>query len=119
MHCSKRCDIFFTLEVSKLLTFKYNIIIIFRINNCINIENNIKDISIIKESIKKYNNSNEIKIVFSPEEEKITQFVETIRKFGYIGEDKNLSKIANFYENQLIKKWISNDNNISFSLYVS
>ena len=86
------------------------------INDCINIENNIKDISIIKESIKKYNNSNEIKIVFGLEEEKINQFVETIRKFGYIGEDKNLSKITNFYENQLIKKWISNENNISYSL---
>ena len=85
------------------------------INDCVNIENNIKEINVVNESIKKYNNSNNAKIEFGPEEEKINKFVESIKIFGFVGEEKNFSKITEFYENHLISDWISS-NNISYSL---
>ena len=44
------------------------------INDCINIENNIKDINIINESINKYNINNKISIGFSPDESSIKNF---------------------------------------------
>ena len=89
------------------------------IDNCINIENNIRNINTINETIKKCNNSKKIKIIFIPEEEsKINQFVETIRKFGYICEDKItiVSKIIDVDGSLLIKNWISENSHITCSL---
>ena len=55
------------------------------INNCINIENNIKKIDTINENVKKYNNLNNIKINFYPENESdINDFYEIIKNFGKI-----------------------------------
>ncbi len=63
------------------------------INDCINIENNIKDLKIINENFKKCNNENIDKIKFIPEEEsKINEFMETIKSFGNIYYDSNFFK---------------------------
>ena len=58
-----------------------------KINDCINIENNIKNIKEINESIKKYN-SNSINIRFTPEEKdnEFKEFLENIKNFGEIFE---------------------------------
>ena len=53
------------------------------INDCLNIENNIKDINIINESIKKCN-SNNSKIYFIPQESDINYFIDIIKEFGKI-----------------------------------
>jgi len=56
------------------------------INDCINIENNIKEINNINEKIKNYNLSQNIQIKFYPEEEnEINKFLEKIKSFGNIG----------------------------------
>ena len=52
------------------------------INDCINIENNIKSINIIKESINNYKTNNKISIGFTPDEESIKEFLKTINSFG-------------------------------------
>ena len=52
------------------------------INDCINIENNIKDINMINENIKKVNKNNKIKMKFIPEENSINKFIENINEFG-------------------------------------
>ena len=58
------------------------------INDCILIENNIKNIEIIKRSIEEYN-STEIIINFIPEEdEEINEFINNIKSFGKINADK-------------------------------
>ena len=54
------------------------------LNNCINIENNIKDICIIEEKIKKFK-AKEINIKFYPElDEDIELFSGKIKQFGHI-----------------------------------
>ena len=50
------------------------------INDCLNIENYIKNIEIINENIKKKNN----KIKFKPEENELKDFIEKIKNFGNI-----------------------------------
>ena len=65
--------------------------LISRINDCLNIENNIQNIVDINDNIKKCN-SNEIKINFEPEDDNITELEENIKKFGYIHSDKFLFK---------------------------
>jgi hypothetical protein len=57
------------------------------INDCINIEYNIKDIKTINEKIKKCNSIN-IKIDFYPNTGEINRFIETIKKFGKISHKK-------------------------------
>ena len=54
------------------------------INECITLENNIKEINILNENINKFKNSNNIEIIFSSEEYEINNFIEIIRKFGNI-----------------------------------
>ena len=55
------------------------------INECINIENNIEEINIINKNIKKNNESQNFEIMFYPDKEKdINEFIEKIKKFGYI-----------------------------------
>ena len=51
------------------------------INNCINIENNIKDINSINENINKYK---KINIEFIPKDKSLDNFLENIRSFGKI-----------------------------------
>ena len=55
------------------------------INNCINIENSIKNIKEINDNIKKCNNSINNKIQFIPkDEEEIHKFLDNIKRFGKI-----------------------------------
>ena len=55
-----------------------------KINDCIKIENNIKDIMTINETIKKIKDNNDIEFIFIPEEKDIDKFIETINQFGDI-----------------------------------
>ena len=67
------------------------------INECINIENNIEEINIINKNIKKNNESQNFEIMFYPDKEKdINEFIEKIKKFGYI------SNSTIFYESVII-----------------
>ena len=59
------------------------------INECIKIENNIKDIITINEKIKSYDYLNSSEIRFSPEENDVINFLESIKKFGRIINKKN------------------------------
>ena len=56
------------------------------INDCLNLDNNIKEINTIKDNISKFNDTkiNNIKIKFIPGENDINYFVENIMKFGII-----------------------------------
>ena len=82
----------------------------FLINHCINIENNIKEINIINEKIKKYNFFNDFKMTFLPEkDEEIKKVIDIIKTFGNIGEKCNFSKIISFSEKQLIINWVGNN----------
>ena len=62
------------------------------INTCLKIENNIKEINIIDDNLKKYKKFN-FEIQFIPEEEEIKQFKETLKTFGKI--DFKFSKFEN------------------------
>ena len=87
---------------------KLNIII----NDCINIENNIKEINQINNNIKRFND-NKINIKFYHIEENLT---ESIKKFGYISNDDFLfnSYIIGNNEDYIkyLKGWISEGQNI-------
>ena len=53
------------------------------INDCINIENNIKDINLINENINKCNKNSKQKVEFFPKENNINNFLlDKIRNFG-------------------------------------
>ena len=55
------------------------------INNCIDIENNIREITKINENKKNFENFDNIKIIFSPEEDsEINKYLLTIKTFGKI-----------------------------------
>ena len=53
------------------------------INTCLKIENNIKEINIIDDNLKKYKEDN-FELQFNPGEEEIKQFMETLKTFGKI-----------------------------------
>ena len=71
------------------------------INDCLNIENNIKDINKIKESIKK-NKSLKFELSFIPNEDGINQFLENIKKFEDIKKGQIFDSKIEFDE-ELIK----------------
>ena len=72
------------------------------INECINIENNIKNINIINKNIKQYNSNNIKTIMFSPQKNgEINSFLETIKDFGKV------------YYNQIAYQFKQCPNNIS------
>ena len=76
-----------------------------------NIENNIKDIKNVNENIKKCNNTNNLEIIFSPEEDGINKFLEDIKVFGKLNNyDKNINELM---KNSLI---IKNDNKMKDSI---
>ena len=109
-----------SLEKSKLIEEKENEMITL-INNCINIENNIKEINIIYENIKKSNNSSDLEIIFDPEEDGIKQFSENIKIFGKINcidKNNNLDKLSIIIKDDTNKKnliinWIKEKTNKS------
>ena len=63
------------------------------INDCINIENNIKEINIINETIKNCNSKADLNIKFIPEENEIEEFLKSIKNFGILNYDKNINNI--------------------------
>ena len=74
-----------SLDKGKLMNEKWeNNNFISYINDCINIENNIKYINIINENIIKYNKDKKNKIEFIPKEDCLNDFLENLRSFGKI-----------------------------------
>jgi len=85
------------------------------INDCLIIENNIKNIIIINESMKKSNDLIDLNIKFYPNEDKdINIFLDKIKKFGDINGIN--SKIIDFHDLELIYNWIPNNFNNYLSL---
>ena len=54
------------------------------INNCINIENNIKNINLINEKINEFDKNKKIKLIFIPKINELEKFIEKINSFGKI-----------------------------------
>ena len=98
----------------------------FLINECIKIENNLKEIHIVNENVIKFNKLNKIKIKFSPEEDEINNELERIKSFGKLDIEKlgivlKSSSIINddINKQNTIINWIKskvNKNEISFKL---
>ena len=94
------------------------------INNCINIENNIKDINAIYDNIKKCNVNKSKNIIYPEEENEINSFLNDIKNFGKIGDYSDIyglckiSKIidGNFKYEQSIKNWVNPNENLKFEL---
>jgi len=92
-------NIEFTEDKDKLASF---------INECINIENNIKDINIINENINKCKNENEIEIKFNYDEQ-LNLLLEIIQEFGNISVNNDYSidsELINENEQDSIINWI-------------
>ena len=114
-----------SLEIGKELDNKWNENEKLKnINECINIENNIKKIKIIKENINKYNLLKDTGFKFE-EEDKINKFIEQISIFGKIIKENKLN-ISNL-DNSLIinnnkeyikilENWINPNKNIKSEL---
>ena len=83
------------------------------INDCINIENNIKNINNINQKIKKYILNKNVLIKFNPEEDGINALLKTIKNFGmiYNNEYKFIFKKCPIYINENRKYQISGENN--------
>ena len=75
-----------SLEKGKLIDKEWNnnIELNSLINDCINIENNIKDILLINKSIQKINTEKDGSIEFIPKENGINEFLDSINLFGKI-----------------------------------
>ena len=72
-----------SLEKGKLLDKEWDENHIYSyVNDCINIENNIKIINIINENINKCNSANKANIKFIPKEDSLQYFLETVKSFG-------------------------------------
>ena len=80
------------------------------INDCLNIEDNIKEIKYINENINKFHKLN-INIKFFPSDNEINELLQTINKFGKIKNINNKlfdSKIE--FDEKLVKSWLNNKN---------
>ena len=74
-----------SLEKGKILEKEWeNKSIYSNINDCINIENNIKSINILNENINKYESNNKKNFEFHIHESSVNNFLETIKSFGKI-----------------------------------
>ena len=62
------------------------------INDCINIENDVKNIKIVNENLKAANNKNFLKKKFIVEENEINKFLENIKVLGKITSYENIYK---------------------------
>ena len=83
--------------------------------NCINIENNIKDINLINESIQKSNSHTKQKITFSSNEDEVINKIKTL---GIINYGFNVTKdiIKKDEDIIMISNWIKQDNDMDFNL---
>ena len=82
------------------------------INDCINIENNIQTINIIKNKIEKCNNTNELKLAFTLEKDnEINGFLEQIKNLGEIDNEEGIFFDSLIIRNKMdidsLKEWIS------------
>ena len=73
------------------------------INNCINIEDNIKIISLINDNIKKYKMNEEINIAFDTEEEYYNNFIKNIKSLGNFYDLSNIDSLILKNKEDLIK----------------
>ena len=72
------------------------------INDCLNVENNIKKIDLTNKNIVKCKNFSKININFFPEkDEEINIFIKDIKAFGYI---ININIINKYFESSSIIK---------------
>ena len=78
--------------------------LIFLINDCINIENNIKEINFINETIKKCNSKSNLKINFNPKENEIEEFLKAIKNFGILNYDENINHSLSIDQNKVKQK---------------
>ena len=86
---------------------------------CINIENNIKEINLIKENMKKSDKFFDVEIDFTPEEKEIDNFLDKIKKFGNIIFGKKSLLNYDLNKKDLIINWIkekTNKNSVKFEL---
>ena len=74
------------------------------INNCINIENYIKEINKINDNIKKYHSSKITKILFNCEENKINKILEDIKYMGKVVIKESLYEDFNIINKSPISK---------------
>ena len=82
------------------------------INDCINIENNIKEINKVNENVKKCNSLSNLEIIFNPEEKEINNVLETIKIFGKIDCSNRKSVIL---DNNMKEKGINISHNIGWT----
>ena len=115
-------EIKYSLEIGKEIDNKWNENEKLKnINECINIENNIKKIKIIKENIHKSNLINDIKFKFE-EEDEINKFLIQIKSFGkivkvYISILNDSLIINNNKEYiKILNNWINPNKNIKSEL---
>ena len=82
------------------------------INDCLNIENNIEEITTINKKIDKYK-SKSIDICFKPEQNEIDDFLYIIQNFGNVKlNNKNvLGKLLKQENLELLTNWLKTDNN--------
>ena len=119
-------EIKISLEKGKILEKEYdeyekNNKLNLLINDCINVEKNIKNINIIEEKNKKFNLNN-YNIDFNIKEDENKNLFTTIKNFGIIY-NKSINKLINDSliltkeeENNLIDSWISPNKNIEYKL---
>ena len=91
------------------------------INDCVNIENNIKEINQYNDKINKFKKASKIDIKLIESEEQLNLFVENIKKFGKIGDFSNFGssilKKDDINKIEAIINWIkqkTNKNQIEF-----
>ena len=82
------------------------------INDCINIENNIQNINIIKNKIEKCKNSKELKLTFTLDKEnEVNRLLEQIKNFGEINNEEDIFCDSLIIKNKMhinnLKNWIS------------
>ena len=71
------------------------------INNCINIENNIKEIKIIKEKVEKCKDFENVKInLFEKDDKKMKEILDCIKNFGNLEISHDFKEIQNPWTNQ-------------------
>ena len=89
-----------SLEKGKMLEKEYNNDkLVSLINDCINIENNVKNINIIQENVKKCNDLTNIKIDFFPKEEGVNEILNVFKKFGQVADQNDYGLFKFQWEN--------------------
>ena len=88
------------------------------INDCLNIENHIKNINKINETIKK-NNTENISLGFYPDEKGVNQLLENIKIFGSIGISGYYNKFDSIiqFNQDLVLNWLNNKKYLSKLLF--